>query len=69
MSVKYSDNVVSQQNSARPPSIGLEINVEIPKYLQYADYAKRMESFEYWPECIPVKKDDLVEGGFLYTGK
>jgi hypothetical protein len=31
--------------------------------------AKRMESFDSWPEFIPVKKDDLVEAGLMYTGK
>jgi hypothetical protein len=28
-----------------------------------------MESFDSWPEFIPVKKDDLVEAGLMYTGK
>ncbi|XP_060582181.1 death-associated inhibitor of apoptosis 1-like [Ruditapes philippinarum] len=68
MSESSSDVVISQQKSARPPSIAIGINVEKPKFPQYAVYSKRMESFESWPEYIPVKKDDLVEAGFVYTG-
>jgi hypothetical protein len=69
MSESSSDVVVSQQKSARPPPIALGINVEKPKFPQYAVYSKRMESFESWPEYIPVKKDDLVEAGLVYTGE
>jgi hypothetical protein len=65
MSVNGRDNVVSQQKSARPPPI----YVKKPKFPKYAAYAKRMESFESWPEYIPVKKDDFVEAGLVYTGK
>ena len=61
--------VVSQQNASRPPPIGLGINVEKPKFPHYAVFAKRMESFESWPEYLPVKKDDLVEAGLAYTGE
>ncbi|XP_053391856.1 baculoviral IAP repeat-containing protein 7-like [Mercenaria mercenaria] len=68
MSENCSDIVVSQQHAARPPPIALGINVEKPKFPQYAVYAKRMESFDAWPEYLPVKKDDLVEAGLVYTG-
>jgi hypothetical protein len=69
MSESSSDVVVSQQKSASPPPLACGINVEKPKFPQYAVYSKRMESFENWPEYIPVKKDDLVEAGFVFTGK
>ncbi|XP_053396396.1 E3 ubiquitin-protein ligase XIAP-like isoform X3 [Mercenaria mercenaria] len=39
-----------------------------PTFPRNAVYAKRMESFEAWPEYLPVKKVDLVGAGLVYTG-
>lgn len=69
MSENCSDIVVSQQNASRPPPIALGINVEKPKFPQYAVYSKRLDSFENWPEYLPVAKEDLVEAGLVYTGE
>ncbi|XP_053392328.1 baculoviral IAP repeat-containing protein 3-like isoform X2 [Mercenaria mercenaria] len=71
MSENFSNTVVSQPHEPdvrRPPPIALGINVEKPKFPQYAVYAKRMESFDAWPEYLPVRKADLVEAGLVYTG-
>lgn len=58
-----------QQRTAQPPPDSLGINVEKPKFPQYAVCSKRMESFETWPEYIPVGKGELVEAGLVYTGE
>lgn len=55
-------------NKPRPTPTALGINVEKPKFPQYAVSSKRLESFETWEEYIPVKKTDLVEAGLVYTG-
>lgn len=68
MSEKSKDVNIVQQNAVRPPPLELGINVEKPKFPQYAVYSKRLESFDEWPEHIPVKKEDLVEAGLVYTG-
>jgi hypothetical protein len=65
MAESSSKVVISQQKSTMPQPI----NKEKPKFQQYADKAKRTESFDSWPEYMPVKKDDLVEAGLVYTGK
>ncbi|XP_053396381.1 baculoviral IAP repeat-containing protein 7-like [Mercenaria mercenaria] len=62
------DVKVDKHHSSRPPPIALGINVEKPKFPQYAVYSKRLESFEAWPEYIPVDKIDLVDAGLVYTG-
>ncbi|XP_053396556.1 inhibitor of apoptosis protein-like isoform X4 [Mercenaria mercenaria] len=63
-----SDVKISQQNASRPPPIALGINVEKPKFPQYAFVPKRLESYKEWPEYIPIDKADLVEAGLVYTG-
>ncbi|XP_045195698.2 baculoviral IAP repeat-containing protein 3-like [Mercenaria mercenaria] len=63
-----SDVKVTPQNAVRPPPIALGINVEKPKFPQYALVPKRFESFKEWPEHIPVDKEALVEAGLVYTG-
>ncbi|XP_045195520.2 baculoviral IAP repeat-containing protein 2-like isoform X1 [Mercenaria mercenaria] len=68
MSDTLSDVKISQQHATRPPPIALGINVDKPKFPQYAVYSKRMESFELWPEYLPVQKKDMVEAGLVYTG-
>ncbi|XP_045195485.2 baculoviral IAP repeat-containing protein 2-like isoform X2 [Mercenaria mercenaria] len=62
------DVKLDSQQVSRPPPIALGINVEKPKFPQYAVYSKRLESFEAWQEYIPVEKLDLVEAGLVYTG-
>ncbi|XP_053391862.1 baculoviral IAP repeat-containing protein 7-A-like isoform X2 [Mercenaria mercenaria] len=68
MSDTLDDVKVLQQHVSRPPPIALGINVEKPKFPQYAIYSKRMESFDLWPEYLPVQKKDVVEAGLVYTG-
>ncbi|XP_045185990.2 baculoviral IAP repeat-containing protein 2-like [Mercenaria mercenaria] len=41
---------------------------DFPKFPQYANPAKRLESFEKWPEHIPITKESMVEAGLTYTG-
>ncbi|KAL4233168.1 E3 ubiquitin-protein ligase mib1 [Mactra antiquata] len=53
---------------ARPPPHELGIRVERPKFPQFAVCSKRSESFDTWPEHVPVSKDILVEAGLVYTG-
>ncbi|XP_045195482.2 baculoviral IAP repeat-containing protein 7-A-like isoform X1 [Mercenaria mercenaria] len=62
------DVKIDSHHSKRPPPIALGINVEKPNFPQYAVYSKRLESFEAWPEYIPVDKIDLVDAGLVYTG-
>ncbi|KAL4232539.1 Protein DETOXIFICATION 47 [Mactra antiquata] len=60
---------LSQQHRAsRPPPEMLGINVERPKFPQFAMMNKRLESFDTWPEYLPVAVKDLVEAGLVYTG-
>ncbi|XP_053391864.1 baculoviral IAP repeat-containing protein 2-like [Mercenaria mercenaria] len=68
MSDTLTDIKVSQQHESRPAPIALGINVEKPKFPQYAVYSKRLESFDAWPEYLPVQKKDMVEAGLVYTG-
>ncbi|XP_060587497.1 baculoviral IAP repeat-containing protein 7-A-like [Ruditapes philippinarum] len=68
MSDGTSDVRVSKQNASKPPPSVLGINVEKPKFPQYAVISKRTESFESWPEYLPVKMEDMVEAGLVYTG-
>ncbi|XP_053396546.1 baculoviral IAP repeat-containing protein 2-like isoform X1 [Mercenaria mercenaria] len=63
-----SDVKATPQNAARPPPIALGINVEKPKFPQYAFVPKRLESYKEWPEYIPIDKMALVEAGLVYTG-
>ncbi|XP_053396402.1 E3 ubiquitin-protein ligase XIAP-like isoform X3 [Mercenaria mercenaria] len=64
-----SENVnIDSNHSTRPPPIALGINVEKPKFPLYAVYSKRLESFEAWPEYLPVDKIDLVDAGLVFTG-
>ncbi|XP_053396392.1 E3 ubiquitin-protein ligase XIAP-like isoform X2 [Mercenaria mercenaria] len=44
------------------------INEGRPMSPQYAVYAKRIESFQTWPEYSPVKKENPVEAGLVDTG-
>lgn len=60
--------IATQSRTSQPPPQALGINVEKPKFPQYAVCTKRLESFETWPEYIPVSKNDLVEAGLVYTG-
>ncbi|XP_045195466.1 baculoviral IAP repeat-containing protein 7-A-like [Mercenaria mercenaria] len=62
------DVKVTHQHAPRPPPIELGINVEKPKFPQYAVCSKRLESFALWPEYLPVKKEDMAEAGLVYTG-
>jgi hypothetical protein len=69
MSEGTSDVRISKQNASKPPPSVLGINVEKPKFPQYAVISKRKESFESWPEYLPVKMEDMIEAGLVYTGK
>lgn len=69
MSETPSDVKITKQNASMPPPLTLGINVEKPKFSQYAVISKRKESFESWPDYLPVQREDLVEAGFVYTGK
>ncbi|XP_053396407.1 baculoviral IAP repeat-containing protein 7-like isoform X1 [Mercenaria mercenaria] len=68
MSDTLADVKISKQHTTRPPPIALGINVEKPKFPQYAVYSKRLESFELWPEYLLVQKKDMVEAGLVFTG-
>lgn len=46
----------------------LGINLQNPKFPQYAVVSKRLDSFKAWPEYLPLKPDVLVEAGLVYTG-
>jgi len=53
---------------------GLGIATDKPKFSQYAQIAKRYESFQNpsnarWPASCPVAINDLVEAGLVYTGE
>lgn len=69
MSDELDDVKVTQHLASMPPPVSMGINIEKPKFPQYAIYSKRLESFELWPEYLPVDKKDLVEAGLVYTGK
>ena len=64
-----SDIKITQQRAARPPPITLGINIEKPKFSQYATLSKRLESFKDWEADSPVDKQSLAEAGLVYTGK
>ncbi|XP_045195492.2 baculoviral IAP repeat-containing protein 7-A-like [Mercenaria mercenaria] len=68
MSATLDDVKVTQQHASRPPPNALGINVEKPKFPQYAIYSKRLESFDLWPQYLPVQKKDMVEAGLVFTG-
>lgn len=38
------------------------------KFPQYASIGKRTESFSAWPDDMPVKAEDMVSAGLVYTG-
>lgn len=63
----------TQQSSVSKECISVKslgISTDKPKFSQYAVLTKRVESFEEqdWPTNYPVKVDDLVEAGLVYTG-
>ena len=40
----------------------------IPKSIFYAEYCRRMTSFDNWPKQMRPSPKDLVESGFFYKG-
>ncbi|XP_052280230.1 uncharacterized protein LOC127877942 isoform X2 [Dreissena polymorpha] len=59
-----------RQETSTPSTLG--ISTIKPKFPHYAQISKRFESFEEaanpWPKHSPVKIEDLVEAGLVYTG-
>lgn len=56
----------------KPSASSLGISVVKPKFPQYAQIARRRESFreqdEQWPTNSPIAVEDLADAGLVYTG-
>ena len=63
------DCTITPQNADRPPPISLGINVEKPKFQQYATLSSRLESYKKWDQIVPIHIQSLAEAGLVYTGK
>ena len=50
-----------------PTSLG--IIVEKPKFPHFASKSNRLESFATWPDSHTINKNNLVEAGFVFTGR
>jgi hypothetical protein len=46
----------------------LEINVEKPKYPNYAQLQVRISSYQGWPTCLDQTPRDMAMAGFLFDG-
>ncbi|WAR08448.1 BIRC7-like protein [Mya arenaria] len=73
MASAYNKNGQQQKaDTVKPTPISLGISTLKPKFQQYALPSKRHESFTEatvpWPETSPVKVEDLVAAGLVYTG-
>ncbi|KAH3736801.1 hypothetical protein DPMN_043374 [Dreissena polymorpha] len=66
------DVVANKQRQETPTPSTFGISTIKPKFPHYAQISKRFESFEEaanpWPKHSPVKIEDLVEAGLVYTG-
>ncbi|XP_052807380.1 baculoviral IAP repeat-containing protein 7-A-like [Mya arenaria] len=61
-----------KHDTSKPTPASLGISTIKPKFQQYALPSKRLESFKEasvpWPESSPVKIEDMVAAGLVYTG-
>ncbi|XP_052811044.1 E3 ubiquitin-protein ligase XIAP-like isoform X2 [Mya arenaria] len=61
-----------KHDTAKPTPASLGISTMKPKFQQYALPSKRLDSFIEasvpWPESSPVKVEDMVAAGLVYTG-
>jgi hypothetical protein len=46
----------------------LEINIEKPKYPNYAQLQVRISSYQGWPTCLDQTPRDMAMAGFLFAG-
>ncbi|XP_060582186.1 death-associated inhibitor of apoptosis 1-like [Ruditapes philippinarum] len=60
---------INSQRVTNPDPAALGIIVEKPKFPDYADKSKRLESYATWPDDKPIDKHDLAEAGLVYTGE
>jgi hypothetical protein len=61
----------TQTSNQYPHSNGyatLEINVEKPKYPNYAQLQVRISSYQGWPTCLDQTPRDMAMAGFLFDG-